>query len=309
MLEVIARRLFATLFVLLGLSLLVFLMLRLVPGDPIQVYLGVEATDPALEQRLRVALGLDRPILVQYARYLRRIAVGDLGRSILTQRSVAEDMLPKALNTAQLALVSLSIALAVGLSLGTLAAVRRFSVWDHGGLLVALAGISLPVFWVGLLLQWLISVQLGLLPSAGKGGIERLILPAATLCAPSIALISRVTRASMLEVFQQDYVRVARAKGVPERAVLWRHILPNGILPIMTVVGLQFGYMLAGAVVTETVFAWPGLGRLIVDAIKDRDYPIVQGGILLVGAVFVVINLIVDLLYLAADPRLRLRAQ
>lgn len=305
MLELLVRRLAATVLVLFGLSLLVFLMLRLVPGDPIQVYLGVEAADPALEQQLRRELGLDRPVLVQYARYVGRIVVGDLGRSILTRRAVLEDLLPKAGNTAQLAAASLAIALTVGISLGMLAAVRRFSFWDHAGLLVALAGISLPVFWTGLLLQWLFSVQLGLLPAAGKGGFERLILPAVTLSAPSIALVSRVTRASLLEIFQQDFVRVARAKGLSARAVLLRHVLPNGILPVITVVGLQFGYMLAGAVLTETVFAWPGLGRLIVDAIKDRDYPVVQGGVLLVGTVFVALNLTVDLLYLAVDPRLR----
>lgn len=309
MVEFIARRLAATILVLLGLSLLVFLMLRLVPGDPIQVYLGVEVADPTLEQRLRQSLGLDRPVLVQYARYVGRIVTGDLGRSILTQRRVGEDLLPKALNTAQLATVSLMIAITTGLSLGTLAAARRFTLWDHAGLLASLAGISLPVFWIGLLLQWTVSVQLGLLPSAGKGGLERLILPALTLSAPSVALVSRVARASMLEVFRQDYIRVARAKGLSERRVMVRHILPNGVLPILTVVGLQFGYMLAGAVLTETVFAWPGLGRLIVDAIKDRDYPVVQGAVLLVGAVFVLLNLTVDLLYFAVDPRLRRSAR
>jgi ABC-type dipeptide/oligopeptide/nickel transport system permease component len=254
---------------------------------------------------MRAEFGLDKPLVQQYLDFIYNAVQGDLGNSIKTRRPVVEDLTQVLKNTAQLAFASISIAIIFGLLFGILAAFKPYSIWDNITLSISLLGISLPVFWIGLLLIWVFAVKLSLLPSGGKGGIEHLILPAITLALPSIAVISRVTRASLLDILNEDYIRTARSKGISNIKVMLRHTFPNGIFPIITIVGLQFGYLLAGTVLTETVFAWPGLGRYIVDAIKFRDYPIVQGGVVIIASIFVVVNLIVDILYHVFNPKLR----
>jgi len=291
--------------VLIGVSMLVFLLLHLVPGDPVKVFYGLEMNDPVLIEMKREELGLNDPLLQQYLRFTGRLAQGDWGNSIQTMRPVLPDLLERLGNTAQLASLSILIAIVAGLSLGMLSALKPYSLLDNFSLGLSLAGISLPVFWIGLLLMWLFSVRLGILPATGKGDWRNLILPSITMSGPSLALVARITRASILEVINRDFVRTARSKGLAERAVMIRHVLPNALLSTITVIGLQFGYLLAGAVLTESVFSWPGLGRLIVESIKARDYPVVQGGVLLIAFIFLIVNLLVDLLYGILDPRIR----
>jgi len=305
MLRYILRRFLWAVPVLIGVSMLVFLLLHLVPGDPVKVFYGLEMNDPVLIEMKREELGLNDPLLQQYLRFTGRLAQGDWGNSIQTMRPVLPDLLERLGNTAQLASLSILIAIVAGLSLGMLSALKPYSLLDNFSLGLSLAGISLPVFWIGLLLMWLFSVRLGILPATGKGDWRNLILPSITMSGPSLALVARITRASILEVINRDFVRTARSKGLAERAVMIRHVLPNALLSTITVIGLQFGYLLAGAVLTESVFSWPGLGRLIVESIKARDYPVVQGGVLLIAFIFLIVNLLVDLLYGILDPRIR----
>jgi len=305
MLRIIISRLLLAIPVLLGVSLLVFLILHSVPGDPVTTFYGMDVGPGDDLDAMRAEFGLDKPLVQQYLDFVYNAVQGDLGNSIKTRRPVVEDLTQVLKNTAQLAFASISIAIVFGLLFGILAAFKPYSIWDNITLSISLLGISLPIFWIGLLLIWLFAVKLSLLPSGGKGGIEHLILPAITLSLPSIAVISRVTRASLLDILNEDYIRTARSKGISNIKVMLRHTFPNGIFPIITVVGLQFGYLLAGTVLTETVFAWPGLGRYIVDAIKFRDYPIVQGGVVIIASIFVIVNLIVDILYHVFNPKLR----
>lgn len=282
----------------------IFLMVRILPGDPARVIAGVLATEQDV-QRIRVELGLDEPLPVQAGIFLRDLAQGDLGVSARTSNPVLVEIGARLPATLSLATAGMLLAVAIGIPLGAWAAARAGSAADLLVSTFVLFGISLPVYWLGLMLIILFSIRLRWLPAAGAEGPLSLILPALTLAAFSVAFIARITRSSMLEVLRQDYVRTAHAKGVGRRAVEWRHALRNALPPVVTVIGLQFGELLGGAILTETVFGWPGLGRLLVDSIFARDYPMVQGLVIVFAAMFAVVNLIVDLTYERIDPRVR----
>jgi ABC-type dipeptide/oligopeptide/nickel transport system permease component len=302
----ILKRFLISIPILLLVVTLVFLAFQLIPGDPARMYVGVDASQEAVDQ-VRKDLGLDQPVWTQYVKYMTRLAVGDLGNSIYTRRPVVAELAPRFWNTVQLSLAAIIFATVVGVTLGTLATVKQGTGWDHLLTVLSLFGISMPVFWLGLLLAWVFSVHWHLLPSAGNETWRHFVMPTFCLSAFSLAFITRMTRSSLLEVMAQDYVRTALAKGVRESVVVGWHALRNALLPVLTVVGLRFGYMLGGAVVTEEVFAWPGLGRLLVTAVGQRDIPLVQGALLLFGTSFVLVNLAVDLLYGVLDPRIRHR--
>jgi peptide/nickel transport system permease protein/oligopeptide transport system permease protein len=295
---------------LLGVTFLIFAVVRLQPGDPALVIAGEAATREQLDS-LRRALGLDRPFWTQYFLFMEGLVRGDLGRSIKTNEPVAPKVLERFRHTMELTLAAMVVATSLGLSAGVLSAVRPYSWVDGLSMLGALFGVSIPVFWQGLMLMWVFALLLQQwtgwgLPATGRGTLWHLILPAIALGTSSAAIIARMTRATMLEVLRQEYITTARAKGLPERAIVSRHALRNALIPVLTVFGLQFGALLSGAVLTETVFAWPGVGRLIVEeGILARDYPIVQGAILIVAVAFVTVNLLVDLLYGYIDPRIR----
>jgi peptide/nickel transport system permease protein len=290
--------------VLLGVSLIVFGIMKMVPGDVAQVLVGTEGTAEDVEN-IRHTLGLDQPVYVQYGLFLTHLVQGDLGRSAVTRRPVADEIASRIRPTAELGLTAFAIALVVGLATGIVSATRQYTLWDNLATLIALLGVSMPIFWLGLMLTLLFSVTLRWLPSSGAGTPAQLVLPAVALGAASSAIIARQTRSGLLEVLNQDYVRTARAKGLVESAVVMRHALKNALIPTVTVVGLQVGYLLGGAVLTETVFARPGLGRLLVDSIASRDIAVVQATIMLLSVVFVLVNLMVDLLYVQLDPRIR----
>ncbi|TMJ02469.1 MAG: ABC transporter permease [Bacillati bacterium ANGP1] len=300
----LTRRLLLLVPTLLGVTLATFLMLHLTPGDPVTIMLGefASASDVA---RLRAELGLDRPIVVQYLKFLGRAVRGDLGSSIRSRRPVQEEIAERLPPTMVLALAAQVLAVCAGITAGvTAAAARRPSV-DSAIVAVTLVGLSMPTFWSGLLLILLFSLTLGWLPITASGGLRALILPAVTLAAPAAAVLARVTRASVLEVLRQDYVRTARAKGVSERLVVYRHALRNALIPVLTVAALQFAGLVAGAVIVESVFSRPGLGRLAVTAILSRDFPLAQGIVLVVASVYVFVNVGVDLVYGVLDPRIR----
>ncbi len=313
MTQYILQRLLLLPVVLLGVSVLVFLVLHLVPGNPAQVIAGADAP-PETVRTIEIELGLDKPLPEQYALYLSRVVQGDLGRSLRSKRPVLDDVMDALPNTLQLALVAALITPIIAVPLGAIAAARRGTGLDGGLMVVSMFGITLPVFALGLGLMWVFGYQLRLFPISGYGGpiwtadgLRSVTLPAVTLAVGSVAALARLTRSAMLEVLSQDYVRTARAKGLRENSVLLRHGLANAMLPIVTVVGLQVALLLSGAVVTETVFAWPGVGRLAVFAIQARDFPLVQGTVLVIAVVFVLINLAVDVLYAYVDPRIHYR--
>jgi peptide/nickel transport system permease protein len=292
--------------VLLGVSLIVFGIMKLVPGDVAQVMAGIDGT--AEDVRLiRESLGLDRPLHEQYLLFVWRSVQLDFGRSAVTKRPVAEEIGSRVRPTAELAIAALAIAVVLGLLTGIVSATRQYTLWDNLATLVALVGVSMPIFWLGLMLMLLFSVTLGWLPSSGAGTPAQLVLPALALGSASTAIIARQTRSGMLEVLRQDYVRTARAKGLVEQSVILRHALKNALIPTVTVVGLQVGYLLGGAVLTETVFAVPGVGRLIVGAIRQLDFPIVQAGVFLLAMIIVMANFLVDVLYVYLNPTIRLR--
>ena len=304
MLHYVAKRLLFTIPVLIGISLLLFFMLRMLPGDPAQVLAGQMAT-PEEIQTIRQQLGLDRPIYIQYASFLGRLARLDLGLSARTQNPVIQEIWARLPNTILLALTAISLACLFGIPAGILSAVRPYSWIDYIVTIAALFGISMPVFWLGLMLVVVFSVILKWLPAGGTGGWQHVILPSITLASFVVAFIARMTRATMLEALSQDYTTTARSKGLTEKTIIIKHALRNALIPIITVVGLQFGLLLGGAVLTETVFAWPGLGRLIVDSILARDYSMIQGTILIFGLLYTLVNLAVDLIYAFVDPRIR----
>lgn len=304
MLRYVIKRLISTLPVLIGISFLLFFMLRMLPGDPAQVLAGQMAT-PEEVQNIRHQLGLDRPIFTQYALFLGRLVRFDLGRSARTQNPVIEEVWARLPNTILLAVAAIILACLFGIPAGILSAVRPYTWIDYLVTSMALFGISMPVFWLGLMLVVLFSVILQWLPAGGTGTWKHVILPSITLAAFVVAFIARMTRASMMEALAQDYTTTARSKGLKESVVVVKHALKNALIPIITVVGLQFGLLLGGAVLTETVFAWPGLGRLIVDSILARDYPVIQGAILIFGLLYILVNLMVDLVYAFVDPRIR----
>jgi peptide/nickel transport system permease protein/oligopeptide transport system permease protein len=301
----LARRLLAVVPVLFGVTLAVFSMLFLVPGDPVKMMLAEFVTTPDQIAQMRAQLHLDEPILKQYGRFVANAARGDLGTSIRSRRAVSTEIGENVGSTAQLAVASMAVAVAIGVPLGLLAALFRSSWFDAGSMIVALLGVSMPSFWLGLLMIVTFSLHLGWFPATGGGDLRHLVLPAVTLGMIASAIIARLTRSSMLEVLGQDYVRTARAKGLAWWGVVVRHALKNALIPVITIFGLQFGNLLAGAVIVETVFSRPGLGRLIVGGILAKDFPLVQGTVLFVATAYVLINVLVDLAYAFVDPRIR----
>jgi ABC-type dipeptide/oligopeptide/nickel transport system permease component len=307
----ILRRLLLTLPVIFGVSVFVFLILHMSPGDPALMIAGADAP-PETIKAVRQDLGLDRPLYQQYATYLGRVLQGDLGRSVRSKEPVTKLIANTFPKTATLALVALVVGIMIALPAGIISAVRRSSWVDTLTRFAAFMGVSMPVFAVGLLLMWLFAYKWRLLPLSGYGGpiwtvkgLRSVILPALTSASFSIAVLVRITRSSMLDVIGQDFIRTARAKGLGERSVIYKHALRNALLPVITVLGVQFGGLMGGAVVTETIFAWPGMGRLALNAILSRDFPVVQGVVLLVALMFVTVNLLVDLVYGFVDPRIQ----
>ncbi len=298
-------RLASALVVIFGVVCTVFLLIHLVPGDPVELMLG-ESAQPADRAALREALGLDRPLPVQLGVYLERLAHLDLGQSLHSQRPVAEVLAARLPATAELAVAALLVAIVTALPLGVLAATHHNGAWDTGAMGFSLLGVSIPNFWMGPLLILVFSIGLGWTPVSGRSGLASLILPALTLGTALAAILARMVRSSLLEVLNEDYIRTARAKGLSPAAVMWRHALRNAWLPVITVLGLQLGALLGGAVVTETVFSWPGVGSLMIEAIQKRDYPVVQGCVLVIAVAYVVVNTLTDLVYGWIDPRIRL---
>jgi peptide/nickel transport system permease protein len=303
MFRYVIKRLLSTLPVLVGISLIVFLLLRALPGDPAQVIAGEMATQETIES-IRAQLGLNKPLYVQYGIFLSNLTRLNLGQSARTGQSVASEIGSRLPNTLLLAIVSTAIACLLGIPAGILSAVRHYSLLDYTVMVLALFGLSMPVFWLGLMMIIIFSVKLHLLPAGGIGTLSHLVLPSLALAFFSTAFIARMTRSSMMEVMGQEFIVTARSKGLLERVVIFKHALRNAFIPIITVVGLQFGSLLGGAVLTETVFAWPGIGRLIVDSILARDYPMVQGVILVFALLYILVNLLVDILYAYIDPRI-----
>jgi ABC-type dipeptide/oligopeptide/nickel transport system permease component len=304
LLAFIFRRTLALGPVLLVVSVAVFLAMRMIPGDPARLMAGPDAAEEDVEN-IRQLLGLNRPVYAQYGIFLREALAGNLGTSIRSRRPVTDELAMRVPFSLQLAAGGVVIAVLLGVPLGIVAAVYRGSTVDTLVMVQAVAGVSLPVFWLGLLLMLLFAAILRWLPSSGSGTLRHLILPAVTLGLAEAALIARMTRSAMLDVLHEDYVRTARAKGLRELVVIGRHALRNAAIPLVTIVGMDFGRLLGGAVITETVFAWPGIGLLVVDAVKFRDYPVVQGAILFFALAVVLVNLLVDLSYAYLDPRVR----
>lgn len=308
----IFRRLLLAIPTLIGISLLVFLSVRMIPGDPAVAMAGELASKDMIE-KVRADLGLDDPILIQYVNYIGRVLQGDMGQSVRSKLPVLDEIQARLPRTLSLAVVSLLFSCMIGIPIGIASATRPNSWLDTGSMIFALLGVSMPIFWLGLMLmiffavllpQWL-GLSGPLLPPTGSGTWQHMVMPVLALGANSMAVQARMTRASMLEVLRQDYIRTARAKGQSERRVIYGHALRNALLPIVTVIGLQFGTLLGGAVLTETVFAWPGIGRLLVDSIGYRDYPVIQGTVFVIALGFVLTNLLVDVLYAYLDPRIQ----
>lgn len=328
----IVKRLLVLIPVLLGMTIIVFSIIHAIPGDPAETILGEKATEQS-KQALRDQLGLDKPWLEQYFAYLSELVRGDLGESIRTKIPIAQEIVPYLMATLELALASMIFAVVIGVNAGIISAWRHNSWFDYICMVIALVGVSMPIFWLGLMEQWLFANELKWLPSSGRmnvrdpiesvtglyvidamisgrfdqvwTAVKHLILPSIALGTIPMAVIARMTRSSMLEVMSSDYIRTARAKGMRQFFVVYKHALKNAFIPVLTVIGLQMGMLLGGAVLTETIFAWPGVGRYIYDAISFRDYPVIQSGILIIAFIYILINLIVDLLYAAVDPRIQ----
>jgi peptide/nickel transport system permease protein len=328
----IIRRLLSLIPTLLGVSIIVFLFLRMIPGDPALALAGEHATDANVE-RIREEFGLNKPLYEQYLTYMGKVLRGDLGRSVFNKRYVTDELRARFPATLELSVCALIVAMIVGLPAGIISATKRNSIFDNAAMVGSLLGISMPIFWLGLMLNWFFAVRLGWLPSVTRldsgielhritnliivdsiltgnaeallNGIKHLILPSVALGTIPMAIIARMTRSAMLEVLEQDYVRTARAKGLAERVVTFKHALKNAMLPVITILGLQVGLLLSGAVLTETIFAWPGIGRWLYLSILARDYPIVQGMALFITFLFLMVNLLVDLSYALVDPRIR----
>ena len=305
MLRYIVRRVLFLIPVLLGVAFCVFTLLYLTPGDPARMVLGDLATEEAV-QEFRNREGLNDPFLVQFGNYVwKAVTKGDIGRSYITKRSVAQEVLAAFPATLKFSALAMLIAILVGLPCGILSAIKQYSLFDTVTMIFAMIGLSMPVFWLGLLLILLFSVHLRWLPSSGFGTFKAMILPAVSLSAQAISMVTRMTRSSMLEVIRADYIRTARAKGQKESIVIWVHALHNALIPVVTLCGLQFGHLLAGAILTESIFAIPGIGRLMVSSIMQRNYPVVQGGVLFIAIAFSIVNLLVDLVYAYIDPRIK----
>lgn len=304
MVTYILKRILALIPVIIGITLLIYFVMSFSPGDPATMQLGSAATQESIAQ-LRAELGLDQPILMQYFRYMANLLKGDMGNSYITGNSVFDEIASRFPYTLKLAVIAMVLAIAISIPIGIICATKPNSLLDAASMIFALIGLSMPAFWCGLMLILIFSVWLGYFPAVASNSIRGLTLPSITLAFGSMAIITRITRSSMLEVIRQDYIRTAMAKGVPRRTIIRKHALPNAMIPTITVIGLEIGSALSGAVLTETVFAWPGLGRLVVDAIKNKDTPLVLGSILVFAISFSLVNLIVDILYAYVDPRIR----
>ena len=302
--EYIIKRILLAIPTIFGVITVLFILLRLIPGDPARIFAGPMASEEDVE-RIRILLGLDQPIYIQYLKYVENLLTLNLGYSFRSQAPVIQEIIPRLINTVILSTASMAIAIIIGIPLGVIAALKAYRVPDILISSLSLFGVSIPVYWSGLLFILFFSVQLHLLPAGGSGGLKYLILPSLTLSLYLLAFVVKITRASVLDVLKQDYVKLARSKGLKERIVVYRHILRNALIPVITVIGLQFGNLLGGAVLTETVFDWPGMGTLLVDAILARDYPMVQGAIFIFSLLFILINIVVDILYTFIDPRVR----
>ena len=300
----VLRRILLTIPVLFGVSTLVFLFIHLIPGDPVQVMLG-ESANAADVEALRHHLGLNRPLGEQYLLFWKGVLTGNLGASIHTGQPILRAIAERLPATLELTLAAMGVGLLLAIPLGVISASKQYSLFDNGAMFVALLGISMPHFWLGPLLILLFSVRLNWLPVSGNDTIWHLILPAVTLGTALAAKLTRMTRSSVLEVLREDYVTTARAKGLRESVVIFKHALRNALIPVITILGLQFGALLSGALITETIFAWPGIGRLAITAIQKRDYPLVQGCVLMIAFSYVFVNLLTDLAYAWADPRIR----
>ncbi|WP_372713071.1 nickel ABC transporter permease [Ilyobacter sp.] len=300
----ILKRLLLLIPVLLGVSFLVFSIMSFTPGDPAQLILGESASKTSIIA-LREEMGLNDPFILQYARFVGNAVTGDFGRSYTSGREVFSEIFSRFPNTLILAVIGMIIAVLIGIPVGIISATKQYSLVDSVSMIGALLGVAMPNFWLGLMLILVFSVGLRILPSGGFTGMSSLILPSLTLGTGAAAIITRMTRSSMLEVIRQDYIRTARAKGVSEKKVINHHALKNALIPIITVIGLQFGYLLGGAVLTETVYSWPGVGRLMVEAIRQKDTPTVLAAVVFLAAAFSVVNLMVDLVYAYVDPRMK----
>ena len=307
MLTYVMQRLLGALFVIFGVVSIVFLLIHMIPGDPVEIMLG-ESASTTDREALRVALGLNQPLWVQFQQYLAGLLQFDMGTSIHFRRPVTDLLLERLPATGLLAAMTLLITLLLALPLGIIAAVRRDTVWDSGAMTFSMLGVSIPNFWLGPILILVFSLWLGWFPVSGRSGFGSVILPALTLSTGLIAVLSRMVRSSMLEVLGEDYMRTARAKGLPSQRIILHHGLRNALLPVITLLGLQLGALLAGAVITETVFSWPGVGLLTIESIQSRDYPVVQACVLLISVTYVLVNLLTDLAYAWIDPRIRLGA-
>jgi dipeptide transport system permease protein len=333
MLKFLATRVGLVIPTFVGVTLLTFALIRLVPGDPIELLVGERGIDPARHAMLRAELGLDQPLLTQYGIYITDVLSGDLGKSIVTKTPVIEEFFDLFPATVELSICAILLATALGIPIGILAAVRRGSVLDYATMGVSLTGYSMPIFWWALLLILFFSVHLGWTPVSGRlsvmffiepvtgfmlidtllsdekgafgSAVRHLILPAIALATIPLAIIARMTRSSMLEVLGEDYIRTARAKGLPPLRIIALHALRNALIPVVTVIGLAVGVLFAGAILTETIFSWPGVGKWLVESVRRRDYPVLQGGVLLVACVVMAINLLVDILYGLINPRIR----
>jgi peptide/nickel transport system permease protein len=334
MLTFIIRRILIVIPTLLGVTIIIFLMLRITPGDPAELLLGERATPAALEA-MREYLGLNEPLYVQYGMFIKRVAKFDLGETIWTREKVSREIRQRFPATIELALVAMVISCFFGIILGIISATKQYSWFDYFSMVTSLFGVSMPVFWLGLMLMLIFSLTLGWLPMSGRIGVgtdieiitnfyvldavlardwqafkdtlRHLTLPAVALSTIPLAIIARMTRSSMLEVLRQDYIKTAKAKGLSQAKIVLKHALRNGLIPVITVVGLQFGILMGGAILTETVFAWPGVGKWLFDGVVKRDYMVIQGGTMLVATTFVIVNLIVDVLYAVINPRISVK--
>ncbi|MGA7876037.1 MAG: ABC transporter permease [Desulfoferrobacter sp.] len=330
----IIRRFLILIPTLWGVSVIVFLMLHITPGDPAELLLGERATEQSL-QALREHLGLNQPLYVQYGMFLKRLMHGDLGETIWTRQKVWIEIKQRFPATIELSVVAMIISCFFGMIFGIISATKQYSIFDYASMVGALVGVSMPVFWLGLVLMLIFSLELGWFPMSGrlsigidlekitnfyildsiltmnwaalKDALRHIALPAITLSTIPMAIVARMTRSSMLDVLRQDYIKTAKAKGLSQRVVIFKHALRNALIPVVTTIGLQFGILLGGAILTETIFAWPGVGKWIYDAVSQRDYMVIQGGTLIVATTFVVINLIVDVLYAVINPRISVR--
>jgi peptide/nickel transport system permease protein len=305
----LARRLLSMIPVLLGITLITFLVMQVVPGDPLQLMVDPKGRelDPDTIRAIKAKWGLDLPVHLQYLRFLGNAIRGDLGFSYRFDRDVNVTVLERIPATGLLAMTSVTLAMVIGVTLGIASAVRHRTWFDVGSMVFALAGVSTPIFWLGLMMMYLFGVVLKVLPPSGFGTWKHLVMPSVALGLSSSGVLARLTRSSMLNVVRTEYITTARAKGLSERTVIYRHALKNALIPVVTILGVQTGSLLAGAVVTETVFAWPGVGRLLMESIMNRDLPVIQGCVLLIATIFLFVNLIVDINYALIDPRIRYR--